>query len=288
LYVLIQIKRESVEWREGPARARKAAKAASEGGVSAMGMVPMKNKFCIAFAAALLSGVALPAFAADLPSTKEAPPVAPVEDFMPFMVRVGALGVLPNGSGATLNGFAPLGLYNSSLTNNVVPELDLTYFINNHWAVEAICCFAHSTLEAAVTPFGLKSNIANTTAFPPTVTLQYHFALGQFDPYVGLGVNYTWFWWTTSPLTQALGKGNGINVHGAAGVAFDAGFDYYVTRHWVINADAKYIPLETDANVLGVQNAAHINVNPWLVRLAIGYRFGLQDLGLGAPVVAKY
>lgn len=248
----------------------------------------MKNKFRIFFAATLLSAVALPALAADLPSTKEAPSYAPVDEFMPFLVRVGAFGVFPNGSGSTLNGFAPLGLYHTSLTNNVVPELDLTYFITRNWAVEAICCFAHSELKGALSPLGPQVGVANTTAFPPTVTLQYHFAMGQFDPYVGVGANYTWFWWTTSPLTQSLGQGNGINVHGSAGVAFDAGFDYYLTKHWVVNLDAKYLALETSANVLGVQNAAHINVNPWLVRLAVGYRFGLADLGLGAPVVAKY
>ncbi len=252
-------------------------------------MTPMKNNFRIAFAAALLSAVALPAFAADLPSTKEAP-IAPVDDsFMPFMIRVGALGVLPDGSGSTLNGFAPVGLYNARLTDNVVPEIDLNYFITKNWAVEAICCFAHTTLEAAIAPGGNRLNIANTTAFPPTVTLQYHFALGQFDPYVGIGANYTWGFWTQSWLTNDLLKsGNGINVHGAAGIDFDMGFDYYLTRHWVVNLDAKYLPLTMDANVLGVQNAAHINVDPWLVRLAIGYRFGLADLGLGAPVVAKY
>jgi len=245
----------------------------------------MKNKFRVAFAAALLSTVAASAFAADLPSTKAAPVYTPVEEpFLPFMVRVGALGVLPNSSGSTLNGGA---IYNSSLTNNVVPEIDLTYFINKNWAVEAICCFAHHTLEGSLTPFGAKTNIANTTLFPPTVTLQYHFAMGQWDPYVGVGVNYTWFFWTTSPLTQWLGYGNkGINIHPQASAAFDVGFDYYLTQNWVLNADAKYLTLNTTANTPFGQNTAHVNVDPWLVRLAIGYRFGLPMAS--APVVAKY
>lgn len=248
-------------------------------------MEPMKNKFRTIFAAALLSAVALPAFAGDLPSTKEAPTYVPVDEFMPFLVRVGALGVLPNASGSTVEGQP---IYGAKLTNNVVPELDLTYFITKNWAVEAICCFAHSSLEGALTPFGTKLNLANTTAFPPTLTLQYHFAMGAFDPYLGVGANYTWFWWTTSPTTRLLYGNDGVNVHGAAGIAFDAGFDYYLTKHWVINADAKYLPLHTDANFEGVPNIVHVNVNPWLLRLAVGYRFGLADLGLGGPVVAKY
>jgi outer membrane protein len=245
----------------------------------------MKNKFHIDFAAALLSTVAVPAFAADLPSTKAAPVYAPADDsFLPFMVRVGALGVLPNASGSTLNG-GPV--YNATLTNNVVPELDLTYFMTKHWAVEAICCFAHTTLEGSLSPFGPKANIANTTACPPTVTLQYHLAMGQWDPYVGVGVNYTWFFWTTSPLTQALGYGNkGVNIHSQASAAFDVGFDYYLTQNWVLNADATYLTLNTTANTPFGQNTAHVNVNPWLVRLAVGYRFGLPSSL--AQVVAKY
>jgi outer membrane protein len=68
----------------------------------------MKNKFRLAFGAALLTTVAAPVLAADLPSTKSAPVYAPIDDsFDPFLIRVRALGVLPNGSGSTLLG-API------------------------------------------------------------------------------------------------------------------------------------------------------------------------------------
>ncbi|MCI4678500.1 outer membrane beta-barrel protein [Rhodoblastus acidophilus] len=121
---------------------------------------------------------------------------------------------------------------------------------------------------------------------PPTLTLQYHFALGQLDPYVGVGANYTWFLWTNSPLTRALGYGDAVNIKSAPGLAFQAGVDYYLTKHWVLNADAKYLVLNTDANTPFGQNTVHINANTWLVGLGIGYRFGLPMMS--APVVAKY
>lgn len=246
----------------------------------------MKNKFRLALAAALLTTVAAPVLAADLPSTKSAPVYAPIDDsFDPFLVRVGALGVLPNASGASIAG-GPI--YNASVTNNVVPELDLTYFITKHWAVEAICCLSHHTLEGSLTPFGIKNNIANSTLFPPTVTLQYHFALGQWDPYVGVGANYTWFFETKSQLTQALGYGNNaVKLNSSAGVAFNAGVDYYLTKHWVLNADAKYLVLDTQGNTPFGTNTVKVNIDPWLVRLAVGYRFGVADL-FATPVVAKY
>ncbi|MCI4679406.1 hypothetical protein K9U39_16190 [Rhodoblastus acidophilus] len=121
----------------------------------------MKNKFRIAFAAALLSTVVVPAFAADLPSTKAAPAYTQIDDsFDPFLIRVRALGVLPNGSGSTING-SPI--YGASLLQNVVPEVDFTYFFTKHWAAELICCFAHTSLTGSLTPGGAKYNFANTT-----------------------------------------------------------------------------------------------------------------------------
>src|SRR6266571_6925633 len=92
----------------------------------------MKKLICGAFAAALLGSAALPALAADLPSTKSAPVFAIPDTFNPFLIRVRALGVLPNGSGSTLLG-GPI--YGASLSNNLVPEADFTYFLTKNWAV---------------------------------------------------------------------------------------------------------------------------------------------------------
>lgn len=245
----------------------------------------MKTTFRIAFAAALLSTVATQAFAADLPSTKAAPVLAPIdESFDPFLIRVRALGVLPDGSGSTVNG-API--FGAKLLDNVVPEVDFTYFINKHLAVEVIAAVAHTALSGSLAPGGTNVTFANTTLLPPTVTLQYHFALGQFDPYLGVGANYTWFLETTSPLTRSLGFGDAVNIHSSAGLAFQAGFDYYLTKHWALNVDAKYLVLNTDANTPFGPNTVHLNANTWLIGGGVGYRFGAADL-FPAPVVAKY
>ncbi len=244
----------------------------------------MKKLVCGAFAAALLSTVAAPAFAADLPSTKSAPVFAPVDDsFDPFMIRVSALGVLPNASGSTLLGG---NLYGARLQDNVVPEVDFTYFLTKHWAVNVIAGIAHTRLTNT-NAAGVYNDWANTTLLPPTATLQYHFALGQFDPYLGVGANYTWFLETKSPFGATLGNSNLVNLHPAAGLALNAGADYYLTKHWVLNLDAKYLILNTDGNLAipGGLNQVHVNANTWLIGGGIGYRFGGSS---AAPVVAKY
>lgn len=253
----------------------------------------MKKLVCGAFAAALLGSLSAPAFAADLPSTKSAPVYAPVDDsFDPFLIRLRGLAVLPDASGTTLAGKKLSG---ASLSDQGIPEVDFTYFFTKHWAVEAIAGFSYAHRLTAAPGAVLGANaanqgIANTTLLPPTVSLQYHFALGQWDPYLGVGANYTWFLWTKSALGAQLGNANIINIHSAPGVAFQAGLDYYLTKHWVLNVDAKYLLLSTtaDVNIAGVGlNAVRVNVNPWIVGAGIGYRFGVADL-FPATVVAKY
>ncbi len=249
----------------------------------------MKNLVCGAFAAALLGSLALPAFAADLPSTKSAPVFAPIDNsFDPFMIRLRGLAVLPDASGTTLAG-SKLG--GATLSDGGIPEVDFSYFLTKHWAVELIAGVSPHRLTAAPgAVLGLnKANqgIADTTLLPPTLTLQYHFALGQLDPYLGIGANYTWFLATKSPLGATIGNADIINIHSAAGLALQAGMDYYVTKHWVVNVDAKYLFLNTNADVAGVgQNQVHVNVNPWIVGAGIGYRFGGADLA--SVVGAKY
>jgi outer membrane protein len=245
----------------------------------------MKKLVSGAFAAALLATVAVPAFAGDLPSSKSAP-LAPVVDdsFDPFLIRLRGLAVIPDASGSSLKGRSFSG---ATLNDQGIPEADLTYFLTKHWAVEVIAGVSPHYLTAPAT-LGSNINVARTTLLPPTVTLQYHFALGQFDPYVGVGPNYTWFLGTTSGALP-----NSVNVHSAAGVAFQAGADYYLTKHWVLNVDAKYLLLDTTANIgtaggaaLSGRDVVKLNINPWLVGAGIGYRFGTDVFA--APVVAKY
>ena len=169
-------------------------------------------------------------------------------------------------------------IYDASITNNVVPELDLTYFITKHWAVEAICRLTHHTLEGSLTPFGIKHNIANTTLFPPTATLQYHFALGQWDPYVGVGANYTWFFETKSQLTRRWASAITPSSLISAGVALQR-------RRGLLPDQALGPERRRQISGPGHQRqrpsrhqTVHVNIDPWLVRLGVGYRFGVADL----------
>lgn len=218
--------------------------------------------------ALLLGSVALPAFAADLPSRTVATPI--YEAPSPWMIRVRALVVAPQSSASvSVAGVEVPGSLKAS--TSIVPELDITYFFTKNIATE---------LVLGVTPHDVKGSgalsalgkIGSTWLLPPTLTLQYHFTeLGAFKPYVGAGVNYTFTF-----DNKEAGVMTAFKVKNAPGLALQAGFDYMLDKHWGLNVDVKKLWLRPDATatVLGlVPVTAKVQLDPWLIGVGATYRF---------------
>ena len=105
---------------------------------------------------------------------------------------------------------------------------------------------------------------------PPTLMLQYHFTdFGAFKPYVGAGVNYTFFFNQSGDAVDTL------NVKDSWGWALQAGFDYMIDQHWGLNFDVKKIFLEPDftATVGNTVLTGKADLNPWLIGGGVTYRF---------------
>jgi len=246
----------------------------------------------------LLIGVALsaafiaPAAAADLAKKPvyKAPPPAPV--WNPWMIRVRALGVLPEarGSSVTVGGFPVLSSPNSGLSigNSLVPEADISYFFTPNIAAEVVL----GVTPHWITGTGTLNNIdvGHAWLLPPTLMLQYHFTqFGAFKPYVGVGANYTVFFnqsagMAPTPLPAAGGAVatiTSLHVNNAFGAAAQAGFDYMLDQHWGLNVDVKKLYLQPGYSAtafvpavpvnLAVNGTAHIN--PWLVGAGVTYKF---------------
>ncbi len=229
--------------------------------------------------AAALGGVWGTAQAADLPVYKKAPP-PPVEAWNPWMLRVRALGVVPDSSGSTVNvlGRPDLSSPNSGLSigNSVVPELDISYFFTKNLAAELILGVTRNSISGTGTLSGL--DIGKTWLLPPTLTFQYHFTdFGAFKPYIGAGVNYTVFF-NQSAANVAFGPYTVTDLHvsNAWGAAVQFGFDYMLDRHWGLNFDVKKLFLQPDysATVNGaIPVSGRANVDPWLIAGGIAYKF---------------
>lgn len=179
-----------------------------------------------------------------------------------FQVRVRALGVIPDEDSSVTAGGAPLA-GDLKITNAMVPEVDLTYFITNHIAAELIAATARHEVKFN------GSSLGKAWILPPTLTLQYHFTPDKaFSPYVGAGVNYSVMYAEDSgPGFSNLKIGNGV------GPALQAGFDYWLNDNWGINLDVKKIWVGMDASVNNGAVKADIDLDPWLVGAGVSYRF---------------
>jgi len=148
-----------------------------------------------------------------------------------------------------------------SLSDKVFPEGDISYFFTKNIAAELILTYPQ---KHDVKLNGTK--IGTIKELPPTLTAQYHFLPdGQFDPYVGAGINYTAVFGVDLPA--------GLSVdHSSIGYALQAGFDYKIDKNWSVNVDVKYIDIKVDVKAAGAK-LTELSVSPIVAGVGVGYRF---------------
>ena len=301
----------------------------------------MKTVIRGALAAAFMSAASASGQAADLPTTKAPPPPVFVENFQPFQVRLEVSGVVPTAGHGTVydeGAFHPSALFapyagdyliatglsagpgsvipggSTNTSFSVVPTLAVDYYLNRNWSIEAICCVSPHHIQGTGT---INSTFAHTWVFPPSLLIDYHFTnFGAFQPYLGVGVNFTTFWGTRvnnefwpvgfmpgSPVAN-LGIPGAVATHYSAtvtpswGVVGQAGFDYMFNEHWGINADVKYIMMEPTVHAkvalflpggalspLYLPVRVYLPIDPIVASVGLTYRFGG---GSAAPILAKY
>ena len=177
----------------------------------------------------------------------------------PWMVRARGILVAPaEHADVSLGG-------DVEIDNTVVPEVDVTYFLSENFALEAI---------AAVTPHDVVhtsgADLGSVWLLPPTVTLQYHFDPKgtSMRPYVGVGVNYTTFFGVDEP------NGLDIEYDDSFGLALQAGIDIPFGNGWAVNVDVKKIYINTDVTISGAIDAeADVDINPVVFGVGVGYRY---------------
>jgi outer membrane protein len=252
-------------------------------------------KFVRCAAAAFMLGASVAAAsAADLAPPPPAPAPALPDAFQPFQVRLRAVGVITSSGGILQT--VPGGTFVSGgfkTSDSVIPELDVSYFLTKNIALEAVCCVSYNKVYLSGGTIAPNQQAASTWLFPPTVLVQYHWTdFGHFQPYVGVGVNYTVYFHqhAAEPLLNTVG------IQSSWGVAGQIGFDYMIDDHWGFNFDVKKILM--NPHVYGTVAAPSVtpypgsvsisgqaNISPWLIGAGITYRFGGPA---PAAVVAKY
>lgn len=182
-----------------------------------------------------------------------------------FMIRGRAIGVIPDEDVSITGAVTGSQI---DIDTSVVPELDFSYFVTDNIALELIAAITPHDVNTKTSSAG-PLDLGDVWLLPPTLTVQYHFTdLGQFKPYLGAGVNYTHF----------FGEDRGTSVTSVEyddsfGPALQAGVDYMLDEHWMLNLDVKKIWINTDVKFNNGAIRADVDINPWVVGVGVGYKF---------------
>jgi len=166
-----------------------------------------------------------------------------------------------------------------------------TYMFNQNWALDILAAmpFKHDIRATLTTPipdsedFATESlKIAETKQIPPTISLQYHFSPdGDFQPYAGIGFNWTSFSSTkfvpelADLLEEEIDK---LIVEDSYGLAAQIGLDWAVGDRVVVNLDVRWIDIDSDVSVTspafsGKEKLFRAEIDPWIYSLNLGYHF---------------
>lgn len=185
-----------------------------------------------------------------------AAPIAVAHESGDMLLRFGAGLVAPKSNNSDI----------VSVDDGTSATVTFTYFYTDNWAVDVLAAwpFKHDITLLDGTKVG------STQHLPPTVSLQYYFSTDSlFRPYVGLGVNYTTFFEekTTGPL-----EGSRLSLKDSWGLAGQIGADFMINEKWFINADVRYIDIETDARLDGA-DIGKVDISPMVYSLQAGFKF---------------
>ena len=201
------------------------------------------------------------------------------------IIRVGAATVAPNESTPLINVAGLATLPGVGLDSDTQLGFTLTYMLSDRIGLGVL----------AATPFKhslpVKNSSLNAGEFshlPPTITMQIFLKdpSSAFQPYIGLGVNYTTFFKEDSSheFNQALDGIAGLpagtlnadlELEDSYGAALELGMDYRINDQWLINMSWWRIDIDTKATFTTPVAIVEfdVDVDPNVYMLSVGYRF---------------
>lgn len=190
-----------------------------------------------------------------------------------WILRAGAVTVAPDADSEEVPGLG--------VTVDVDDDTQLsiigTYMMADNWGIELL----------AATPFShdidvneIDAQAGETKHLPPTLTLQWYPRGGKsgWQPYVGIGVNYTIFFDEEAhgDLEGIVGKAD-LDLDDSFGLSASAGVDIPFGEHWAFNAGVWYIDIDTTATVkapeIDYKDSFDVDIDPWVYNIGIAYKF---------------
>lgn len=164
---------------------------------------------------------------------------------------------------------------------------NVTYMLTDNLGIELLAAYPFNhDIDLCLTPVGGSRGcvgFGETDHLPPTLSAQWRFMPDSpFQPYVGLGINWTMF--SSENLTsdavdllESLGVANpDIKLDDSVGIAAQIGLDWFFNDRWLINGDIRYIEIRSDLDVCGngvCEKAGEVKIDPMVYSIMIGYKF---------------
>lgn len=214
--------------------------------------------------------------AASLLALAVASPAALAHKEGDIIVRAGAITVDPHeDSGEVHVGGAAVAGTKATLDSDTQLGLNFAYMVTDHVGIELLAAtpFSHDVGTKGLG--GLK--LGSLKHLPPTLSAVYYpmESASAFQPYVGLGINYTWFF-DTELTSEAEDAGfTGLDMKDSWGLAYQVGADYMLTDNIMLNAQVRYIDIDTTGTTYAGQTKVDVDVDvdPFVYMVGLGYKF---------------
>ena len=217
-------------------------------------------------------------------------PAAHADDFPKNIVYIGAAYLNNHSSSPNLGGYNTPPNLNLAVGNATTLGLGYVRNLPGPWSFELALGYP-PTVRTYAEGSGWGSTkgagLTDVDVYSPTAFINYHIRgkEAKWDPFVGLGVNYTWFRnnKALSPLKQALNSEQ-VDIHLSSDLTWAAhlGMIYRFNSRWSLVGTVAYADVRSDLtstsyssdrSIIYNQSKTRIKFNPVIYTLAVGYSF---------------
>ncbi|GLZ84252.1 outer membrane protein W [Metapseudomonas resinovorans] len=215
-----------------------------------------------------------------------AAPLAQAHQAGDILVRAGAITVNPEADSSSVKidrgALAGTDLGGkATMDSDTQLGLNFAYMLTDHIGLELLAAtpFEH---EVKLKGTGLDSangSLGSLKHLPPTLSLVYYplDPKSAFQPYLGAGINYTWIFDEHVGSSATAAGFDNFRVDNSWGLAWQVGADYMLTDNVMVNAQVRYIDIDTrgyvDNTLLNVRAKVDVDVDPWVYMVGLGYKF---------------
>ena len=217
-----------------------------------------------------------------------AAPLAHAFEAGDILIRAGAITVNPEADSSSVKvdqgplAGADLG-GKATLSSDTQLGLNFAYMLTNHLGIELLAAtpFEHDVKLKGTALSAANGKLGTLKHLPPTLSLVYYplDPKSAFQPYVGGGINYTYIYDEhVGSQAQSAGFSN-FKAENSWGLAWQVGADYMLTDNIMINAQVRYIDIDTRATVEnnsiapGTRARVDVDVDPFIYMVGLGYKF---------------